>query len=157
MRAKLHIFIAAALLAVLATSCKETYHDISITSFELASVSPSGLKSADAFVRIGVHNPIGRFKVKDINGTVKRDSIPVLLISAEDFVVEPHSDEVYPVLFTGNIPDELSILQLLPMLSGHLLEDLTVDFSAKGVVCGIGKKLQYKDVPLKKLIDRAKK
>ena len=44
--------------------------DISITSCDIVSISPSGLRSLNGVFLVGIHNPVFKFAVSDIQGTV---------------------------------------------------------------------------------------
>lgn len=55
MKRKIYILFIA-ILAVCLTGCSKA-KEISVTSCELVSLSPSGLKSIDGTVAVGIHNP----------------------------------------------------------------------------------------------------
>ena len=66
----LRVLALAAVLA-LSFSCA-SYKDISVTSCEVASLSPNGLRAVDAVLSVGVHNPTVAFTLSDIAGTVRQ-------------------------------------------------------------------------------------
>ena len=68
MKRKIYILFIA-ILAVCLTGCSKA-KEISVTSCELVSLSPSGLKSIDGTVAVGIHNPMFGFRVTNTSGVV---------------------------------------------------------------------------------------
>ena len=68
MKRKFYILFIA-ILAVCLTGCSKA-KEISVTSCELVSLSPSGLKSIDGTVAVGIHNPMFGFRVTNTSGVV---------------------------------------------------------------------------------------
>ena len=93
MKRKIYILFIA-ILAVCLTGCSKA-KEISVTSCELVSLSPSGLKSIDGTVAVGIHNPMFGFRVTNTSGVVYYKGAELVYFTVDDFAVEPHCDEKY--------------------------------------------------------------
>ena len=88
------ILLAACLLL---TSCGKGVKDIALTSFRLVSVSPQGLSGVTMLVEVGVDNPTVGFEITDVNAVLKLDSVPALLLTADQLMVEGHAQKLYTI------------------------------------------------------------
>ena len=154
----LRILTLAAVAVCCLASCRNAYRDLAITSFELVSVSPSGLRSADAVVQAGVHNPAGAFTLESPEGIVKYNSEPFAVLNAENVRIAPRCDSTYTLNIRCTLDDSFNILRLLPLLKGSDTEAFTADFKARAVLRGkLGKDIAYTDIPLGEFIEKAKR
>ena len=151
-------FILAALLAIVClSSCVSKYKKVKIVSCDVESFLPSGLKAFNAVAKVGIENPAPAFNIKDIQATVRRDTVDVLYINAENVAVDGKCTQVYRVPVAGQLSKGVSLLQLALMAKNLQSEiDLyKVDVTGRATVAGnVGKDIKYKDVPLKKFIDK---
>ena len=143
-------------LVLMLSGCAQRFKEVKPTSFEIVSVSPRGLTSIDAVVDVGVHNPAGQFTVSDISCTVRYKGDPCIDISADPVTVARRSDEVYRIPLTGTLAKGSNPFQLLELLGNQgNMEAVTLDVSARAALRGgIGKEIEYQDVPLQRLLDR---
>ncbi len=150
MKRNARIFIALTAALVCLTSCMEKYRQIGITSFDVESVSPTGMKSAEARVKVGVHNPAGTVQLRDINGVLRHDSTTLVILRATDVRLAPRCDSTYTLWVTGNLAEGVSLLNVVPLLHANGLEAVTADLSARATLKnGLGKDIAFKDIPLK--------
>ena len=70
------LILITAIISLLATSCGKI-HEIGVNSYDIVSITPSGLRSIDAVIAVGIHNPTFAFKVTDICGTVYHNGSPL--------------------------------------------------------------------------------
>ena len=146
--------ILIACLALLA-GCARPLVDTRITDVGLVSLTPNGFRSADAVVRLDVSNPGPAFTLREVQGTVKRGTEPFLHLTAPDLTVDRQKDSSYLVPLHGQLDAETSILQLLTTPNAWNPDEVTIDFSARvGVGRSSGKTIEYKDIPLRTLIER---
>ena len=92
--------ILAAIIAILAvclTGCSKA-GDIKVTSCDLVSLSPAGLRSIDGTVAVGIHNPIFGFKVTGTSGKVYYKGSELVDFTVDDFDVNGKSDEKYNLM-----------------------------------------------------------
>lgn len=144
------IFIAACLLL---TSCGKGVKDIALTSFRLVSVSPQGLSGVTMLVEVGVDNPTVGFEITDVNAVLKLDSVPALLLTADQLMVEGRAQKLYTIPLKGQIAEGFNPFQLLRLISDDsVMSRLTADVSARAALRGgLGKNIEMKDIKLDSL------
>ena len=153
MRRKCRILILAVLVLLSLPSCRNKFKEVRVTSFGVVSVIPTGLRSFDAVVSLGVDNPAPGFTLREIEGTVRRDSSAVFLLSVEDVPVQGHCAKDYQVPVHGTLAEGVTLLQMAVLLKSFDPAQYSVDVSARALLAGnIGKKLEYKDIPLTKFM-----
>lgn len=148
------IFIA--IFALLLSSCGKKVKDISVTSFNIVSIAPQGLTGITALVEIGIHNPTVGFEVTNLNAIIKMKGQEMIYLSADQLMVEGHSEKQYDIPVKGRLADGFNPFQLLKLLSNEAdIEDMTLSISARPALRGgVGKVVEINDMPLKKLIDK---
>ena len=144
------ILLAACLLL---TSCGKGVKDIALTSFRLVSVSPHGLSGVTMLVEVGVDNPTVGFEITDVNAVLKLDSVPALLLTADQLMVEVRAQKLYTIPLKGQIAEGFNPFQLLRLISDDsVMSRLTADVSARAALRGgLGKNIEMKDIKLDSL------
>ncbi len=144
------ILLAACLLL---TSCGKGVKDIALTSFRLVSVSPHGLSGVTMLVEVGVDNPTVGFEITDVNAVLKLDSVPALLLTADQLMVEGRAQKLYTIPLKGQIAEGFNPFQLLRLISDDsVMSRLTADVSARAALRGgLGKNIEMKDIKLDSL------
>ena len=94
--------ILAAVVTLCATACA-SYKDIKVTGCELTAIVPRGLTSFDATMDISVSNPASEITLSEMNALVKLRQEPCLHLTAEDVTIAPRSENVYTVIFHGDL------------------------------------------------------
>lgn len=151
---KVFIFLLAAMFAC---SCGvRKYKDIKITSFAVESVTPSGLKSLDALVEVGIDNPAPAFNIMNLEAEIFRDSVHLAHFSAENVAVEGKCDRLYKIPVSGQIDPAVTLLNLMLLARDFKSEEYSVSVKAKAMIAGIGKELAFDDIPLERLIKKQK-
>ena len=145
--------LALAALLALSFSCA-SYKDISVTSCEVASLSPNGLRAVDAVLSVGVHNPTVAFTLSDIAGTVRQGENVIATCYGGPVSVDRKSDKVYDLPCTLTLDDSLSLFQVLSLIQKRDFSDFTVDVSGWVTLRnGLRKKLEFNDVPVSSLLE----
>lgn len=147
--------LVALLAAALLQGCglKKKFSEIKLTSFELASFKPSGLKAFDALVDVGISNPAPSFDIKHLNAVVRKDTSAILHLSAENVSVDGKGEKVYRVPVRGYLDPQYTLMDLAFLASHFNPEGYMVDITARAELgADIGKDLEYKDVPLGKFL-----
>ena len=140
--------------ALLLVSCTGSFKDIKVTSCDFVSLTPRGLSSFDAVMDIGVDNPAPQLTLSKMYALVKMDQQPCLHLYADDVTISSRTEFVYPVSFHGTIDESFNPFTIFSILKGENLESLTVDISFRGALkSGLGKNFEYKDIPIKDLIE----
>ena len=155
MKKAIRISILLAVACVLLSGCVSKYKKISVSSFELESVVPTSLRSANVIVDVGINNPAPAFQVRDIEATIKRGDEVMGVVSGEPVSVDGKCDRVYRIPLQAQLADGISLMQLLATYKNFNPEDFTLDLHARANVAGkIGKDIDYKDVPLTKFLNK---
>lgn len=148
------ILVLAALLSL--GGCANKFKKIKITSVALESVNPTGLKSFDAVVALGINNPAPSFSIMNLKADVWRDSVAMFHARGENVAVAGRSERVYRVPVSGQLDSAVTLLQMAVLLRKFNPAEYTVDLSARAVVGGIGKDLVYTGIPLVSLLEKAR-
>ena len=148
------ISICMTLLALLLMAgCSKTYKDIKVTSFDIINIVPQGLTKVYAIVDVGIDNPVVGFEIFDASATVKMDDVPALTLNCDQLVVQGNAIKVYRIPLDGKLESGFNPLQLLTLMQdadfGRFKVDLCARVNLRG---GVGKVVEYKDMPLEKLI-----
>lgn len=137
----------------LLTGCVSKYKKVKVTSFELESVVPSSLRSANIVVAVSIDNPAPSFQVRDLEATIKQNGSVMGLVTGEPVSVDGKCERVYRIPLQAQLAEGVGIIQLLATYKNFNPEDFTVDLHARANVAGkIGKDIDYKDVPLSKFM-----
>lgn len=142
-------------LALVLTGCKgKRLQDIKVTSARIVSIVPEGLSSINALVEVGVHNPSVALEITDIVGLAHYEDMNILSVTADQLIVEGHTDKLYQIPLKGQIAEGFNPLRLLRLLGNESsLDDVTVSF--RGHVAlrgGIGKDIEMEEIPLSTLL-----
>lgn len=153
MKGVVRIVVLIAAAGLLLTGCISKYKKIKVSSFELESVVPTGMRSCNAVVAVGINNPAPSFVVKDIEAVVKRGGEVFGIITGESVTVDGKCDRVYRIPLQGQLAEGVGVVQLLAVYKGFNPEDFTLDLHARANIAGdVGKTIEYTDVPLTKFM-----
>ena len=152
-RSTVILLLLAAMLCL--SGCVNKFKQVKITSVELESVKPRGMKTYDAVVQLGIENPAPSFNIMNLKADVRRDSLAIVHLSGENVAVAGRSSKVYRVPVTAQIDSAVTLLQLAMLARSFNPELYVVDLSAKAMVGGVGKKLEYNGIPLASLLNKA--
>jgi len=126
--------------------------DIGITSFDIVSFTPAGLRGVNGVVEIGVHNPAFGFKVMDIAGTIYHNGKEMADFVADDFEVDKKSDSSYKIPGSVTLCTGVSLLTVLGLVNDLDPDDYSIDISARVKAKGVSKDISRTGVPLSELI-----
>ena len=148
--------IFVVIFALLLSACGGKVKDIRVTSFSIVSIAPQGLSGITALVEVGIHNPTVGFEVTNLNAVIKMKGQDMIYLSADQLMVEGHSEKKYDVPVKGSLADGFNPFQLLRLLNNEAnMEDMTLSVSARPALRGgVGKTIEINDMPLKELIDK---
>jgi len=140
-------------IVVLASASCSRIHEIKVTSYKIAKVSPHGLRSVDLTVDLGIDNPSMQFTLLEPTATIYRNGVALGTLDAEPVTIPARSNGVWPVSGTINLADGVNILQVLSYAAKFNVEEYTVDYSTKvKLKSGMKVKLQEKNKPLKEFM-----
>lgn len=148
--------LVAAVLTLCLSGCQsiEKIRNIKVTTWSLESVTPSGLRSLNAELAVGIENPAMEFTLEDIAGVLYYKGDAMVDYSVEPFTVRRKCTAVYPIFGSARLNGKFSLLSVLGIASNYDLADFTTDIHAKvRLKSGAAKAFDFKNVPIKDLID----
>ena len=153
MKHSLYRILAVALIVLTAASCTNL-RNISVTSCNIASVSPNGLRSVDAKLRVGIHNPsMSTFTVSDVLGYIRNQDGVIANFTGGPVTVMRKSDMTYEMPCSVTLDGKLSLFEVLGVIGKMDLSTYMVDVTANVTsASGVTKVYRYNDIPLKDLV-----
>ena len=141
-------------ILILAAGCNK-FKEIEVTSFEVESFSPNGMRAVDAVALVGVHNPTVEFTISDLHGIVRDGENVIAYLEGGPVTVEKKSDLVYRLPCSVTLDENLSLFQVLSLLKNMDFDGCAVDLSALVTLKnGLKKTLEYNDIPVKDLMKK---
>ena len=152
MKARIFRILAIAVIALTAASCGNV-RNIRVTSCNVASVSPNGLRSVNAKLRVGIHNPSMTFTVSDLIGYIRNQDGVIADFTGGPVNVLRKSDMTYDVPCDLTLNGKISLFEVLGVLQTMDLSAYFVDVTANVTTAGgVTRVYKYNDIPLKDLI-----
>ena len=152
---RIHI-LALVLCCLLLAGCKGgSFKDIKVTSARIISIVPEGLTDLNALIEVGVHNPTVALEITNMIGMARFEDMNMLSVSADQLIVEGHSDKEYQIPLRGHIEEGFNPFRLLRLLGDEAsLDDVTVSFKARVALRGgLGKNIEMVDIPILSLLN----
>ncbi len=148
----------AAILCLSSCSGIKKLEDMRITSANVASMSPDGLKGIRLDLQVGVDNPGVQVTLSEISCDVKHFGKVLGKVAVDPFTLQAKTEEVYNLQADVRLGDDLTLFDAGKLLNKTAADEVTVDVHARvKLKGGASKELQFNDIPLKKLIETAKK
>jgi len=147
--------IVAAVLMLLVSGCARI-DDVHVRTCSVKTIEPSGFRSVRGVLAIGIDNRTVGFAISGIKGVVKSRDKEIGSFSGGPVVVDGHSFKVCDLSFAATLDKSVSMSDLLVLAFKGNLDGYVADISARvRFRGGIGKTIDFKNVPLEKLIDKA--
>lgn len=134
------------------TGCRK-YEQIKFTSVAVKSVGMNGLRSVKLDISLGVDNPAGKVVVNNAVGTLKHFGKVIGSVSLAPLTLMPRTQSEYSVQANVELAEGIGIIEAMQFASPAKLNECTVDVSVSGKASGVALKREYKDIPLKKLLE----
>lgn len=145
-------------LVVCVSGCKpiEKMKQIKVTSVQIEGISPVGLRSINVWLAVGIDNPSIHVGLSDISGALKLSGKVLGRVAVDPFDLRGRSAEIYHLKARISIEKGVTLNELLTLLDMETLNKCTLDVSVRGTVKGgISKVFDIKDIPMKKLLEKA--
>ncbi len=153
--------VTAALIAALClSSCNgiKRLEDLEITSAKIDKIIPNGLRGAELGFLIGIDNPGTQISLSEISCDVKHFGKVLGKVAVDPVVIQAKTEEIYDLDADVKLGEDATVLDLGRFLDKSAVDELTVDVRARvKLKGGIARNLVFNDLPLKKLIETAKK
>ena len=152
MKNKAYRLISIALMVLLLGSCVKV-KQVGVTSFELDSVTPRGLRALTLTMSVGVHNPAKEITLSEISGEAVVSGKVIGNVAMAPVVLTARKDSTYKVKADVTLAEGVSVLEVLALAKNKsAIENGTANIYAKAKLKGgPSKKIKMEDVPLKKL------
>lgn len=151
-RRRLMILVVSVMALALAGCGK--VKDITVTSLQLESIAPQGLKGIDVYMAVGIDNPAFQIGLEDIHGSLKHSGKVLGRVTMDPMVLQRKSAEIYHVKAFLSLGEDAGLRDLLMFTNIEKLYECTVDVSATPrLKSGLGTPITLKDIPLKKLLE----
>ena len=152
MKNKAYRLISIAFMVLLLGSCAKV-KQVGVTSFELDSVTPKGLRALTVKMSVGVHNPANEITLSEISGEAVLSGKVIGNVAMAPVVLTARKDSTYKVKADVTLAEGVSVLEVLALAKNKsAIENGTANIYAKAKLKGgPSKKIKMEDVPLKKL------
>lgn len=134
------------------TGCK-SYEQIKVVSGKVESLNMKGLRAVEMVFSVEVENPAGKVVIEDISGIVKHSGKVLGNVMLAPLTLTARTTAEYKVNATVELDKGVNFMYLMNFMDIRKLNECTVDVSAKGKAAGIRIKKEYKDIPVKKLLE----
>lgn len=153
------LIVAVVTMIICLSGCSgiKKLEDIKVTSANIESMTPDGLRGVRLGLAVGVDNPGVQVSLSEISCSFKHSGKVLGMVAVDPFTLHARTEEVYNLKADISLSENTSLFDLGRLMNKAVLEEAVVDFSAnvrlKG---GIFRKLVYNDIPVKKLLETAK-
>ncbi|MBQ5603669.1 MAG: hypothetical protein IIU89_04505 [Bacteroidales bacterium] len=152
MKNKAYRLISIAIMVLILGSCAKV-KQVGVTSFELDSITPKGLRALTVKMSVGVHNPANEITLSEISGEAVVSGKVIGNVAMAPVVLTARKDSTYKVKADVTLAEGVSVLEVLALAKNKsAIENGTANIYAKAKLKGgPSKKIKMEDVPLKKL------
>ena len=152
MKNKAYRLISIAIMVLILGSCAKV-KQVGVTSFELDSITPKGLRALTVKMSVGVHNPANEITLSEISGEAVVSGKVIGNVAVAPVVLTARKDSSYTVKADLTLAEGVSVFEVLALAKDRsAIENGTANVYAKAKLKGgPSKKIKMEDVPLKKL------
>lgn len=134
------------------TGCRK-YMDVRIVSVKVESVNMKGLRAGEAVLSVRVDNPAGKMTLEELNGVVKHSGKVLGNIALDPVTLKPRQTDDYSMNVRFELDKGVGVMYMLTFTDIRKLKECTIDLSARGKAAGVKMKREYKDIPVKNLLE----
>lgn len=144
--------VVLSLLMLSLTGCNK-YADIKVVSGKVVSVTMNGMRAADVILAVEIENPAGKVDVEEVFGTLKHSGKVIGNVSVAPTTLYPKTTAEYRVNVKVELSKEIKLKELLMFTDVNKLMECSVDVFGRVKALGIRLKKQFKDIPVKELLE----
>jgi hypothetical protein len=127
--------------------------DLEVTSVQIESVVPNGLRGVNVGLAVGIDNPAFQVGLSEIEGSLKLSGKVLGRMSMAPFVLHARSTEIYHLKTVVSIEPGVTLKELVALTDMETLNTCTVDVSVRATLKGgVSKVLRFNDIPLTDLL-----
>lgn len=139
------------------TGCGK-FKEIKVNSVKVEKVSPYGLRGLDVKLGVNIENPAPQIKLSDMEAVVTYCGKVLGNVTVDPFTMKGRTTETYHLQAKMSLDKGVSLYDMLMFLDKNYMDKCLVDITVKGKLKGgLSKTITRKDIPLKELIQNAKK
>lgn len=128
--------------------------DLEVTSVQIESIAPNGLRGVNVWLAVGIDNPAFQVGLSEIEGTLKLSGKVLGRMTMDPMVLQRRSAEIYHVKAFVSLGEDARLRDLLMLTDMNKLNECTIDVSATPrLKSGLGTPLTIKDISVKKLLE----
>ena len=134
------------------TGCGDI-RDLEVTSVQIESITPNGLRGVNVGLAVGIDNPAFQVGLSEIEGSLKLSGKVLGRMTMAPFVLHARSTEIYHLKTTATIEQGVTLMELMALTDMETLNRCTVDVSVRATLKGgISKVLRFNDIPMTDLL-----
>ena len=127
--------------------------DLEVTSVQVESVAPNGLRGVNVWLAVGIDNPAFQVGLSEIEGSLKLSGKVLGRMTMDPFTLQARSAEIYHLRTSLNIEQGVTLTEILALMDMETLNKCMVDVSVKATLKGgVSKRLNFNDIPLTDLL-----
>ena len=127
--------------------------DLEVTSVDIESITPNGLRGVYVGLAVGIDNPAFQVGLSEIEGALKLSGKVLGRMAMDPFVLHARSAEIYHLKTSVNIEPGVTLTELFALTDMETLNKCMVDVSVKATLKGgVSKRLKFNDIPLTDLL-----
>ena len=134
------------------TGCGDI-RDLEVTSVQIESITPNGLRGVNVGLAVGIDNPAFQVGLSEIEGSLKLSGKVLGRMTMAPFVLRARSAEIYHLEASLSIEQGVTLMEILSLTDMETLNKCMVDVSVKATLKGgVSKRLNFNDIPLTDLL-----
>lgn len=134
------------------TGCGDI-RDLEVTSVQIESITPNGLRGVNVGLAVGIDNPAFQVGLSEIEGSLKLSGKVLGRMTMAPFVLRARSAEIYHLEASLSIEQGVTLMEILSLTDMETLNKCMVDVSVKATLKGgVSKLLNFNDIPLTDLL-----
>ncbi len=127
--------------------------DLEVTSVQIESITPNGLRGVNVGLAVGIDNPAFQVGLSEIEGSLKLSGKVLGRMTMAPFVLRARSAEIYHLEASLSIEQGVTLMEILSLTDMETLNKCMVDVSVKATLKGgVSKRLNFNDIPLTDLL-----
>ena len=144
--------VVLSVLMLSLTGCNK-YSQIKVVSGKIVSFTMDGMRSADVVLAAEIENPAGKVDVEKVVGTLKHSGKVIGNVSLAPMTLYPKTTAQYRVDAKIELSKDIRLMELLMFTDINKLMECSVDVFGQVKALGIRLKKEYKDIPVKELLE----
>ena len=113
----------------------------------------NGLRALDVVLAVEVENSAGKIVIKDAKVVLKHSGKVLGNVNVAPLTLAARTTADYKVDVTLELDRGVNVMHLMSLMDVRKLNECTVDLSFKGKASGTIIKREFKDIPMKELLE----